>query len=53
MIGFAIPIIFNQYNRSGGDILAFIVLVPTEEVDKLYRERLEDGCISSDGESGE
>ena len=53
IIGFAIPIIFNQYNRSGGDILAFIVLVPTEEVDKLYRERLEDGCISSDGESGE
>ena len=53
MIGFAIPIIFNQYNRSGGDILAFIVLVPTEEVDKLYRERLEDGCVSSDGESGE
>ena len=51
IIGFMIPIFFNQYNRSGGDILTFTVLVPTEEIDKLYRERLDDGrCVSSEGD---
>lgn len=51
IIGFAIPIFFNQYNRSGGDILTYTVLVPTEEIDKLYRERLDDGRISSEGDT--
>ena len=29
-------IIFNQYNRSGSDLLSFSVLVPTSELDKMY-----------------
>lgn len=51
IIGFALPIFINQHNRSGGDILTFIVYVPTEEIDRLYRERLDDGCISSETDS--
>lgn len=36
-------IIFNQYNRSGSDIVSDIVLVPTSELDNLYLENLENG----------
>ena len=36
-------IITNEYNRSGCDILTNTVLVPTSEIDDMYRERLEDG----------
>lgn len=36
-------IIFNQYNRSGSDILSNTVLVPTSELDNLYMENLENG----------
>lgn len=32
-------ILFNQYNRSGSDILTYTVLVPTSELDRLYREK--------------
>ena len=53
IIGFAVPIFINQFNRSGGDILTYTVLVPTEEIDKLYRERLADGCLPSEGQPEE
>ena len=36
-------IIFNQYNRSGSDIITETVLVPTSELDNLYLENLENG----------
>jgi len=32
-------ILFNQYNRSGSDILTFTVTVSTAELDELYREK--------------
>lgn len=32
-------ILFNQYNRSGSDILTYTVIVPTSELDRLYREK--------------
>ena len=36
-------IFINEYNRSASDILTNIVLVPTSEIDNMYRERLENG----------
>ena len=33
-------ILFNQYNRSGSDLLTFTVVVPTSELDELYRVKL-------------
>ena len=36
-------IIFNQYNRSGSDIITETVLVPTSELDNLYLENLGNG----------
>ena len=36
-------IIFNQYNRSGTDIVSDIVLVPTSQLDNLYLENLNNG----------
>ena len=36
-------IIFNEYNRSGSDIITETVLVPTSELDHLYMENLENG----------
>ena len=40
-IGLAIAslffVLFNQYNRSGSDILTYTVVVPTSELDNLYR----------------
>ena len=33
-------IIFNQYNRSGTDIVSDIVVVPTNQLDNLYMENL-------------
>lgn len=36
-------IIFNEYNRSGSDIVTETVLVPTSELDHLYLENLENG----------
>ena len=44
-------VFFNQHNRSGSDILTYTVIVPTSEMDNLYREKLEDGCLSSQGSS--
>ena len=44
-----LSILINQHNRSGSDILTFTVVVPTAELDNLYREKLEDGCLSSQG----
>lgn len=32
-------ILFNQYNRSGSDLLTFTVVVPTSEIDRIYREQ--------------
>ena len=32
-------ILFNQYNRSGSDILTYTVVVPTSELDRMYREK--------------
>lgn len=36
-------IFINEYNRSASDILTNVVLVPTSEIDNMYRERLENG----------
>ena len=36
-------IIINEHNRSASDILTDVVLVPTSEIDNMYREKLEDG----------
>lgn len=36
-------IIFNQYNRSGTDIVSNTVLVPTSQLDSLYMENLNNG----------
>lgn len=36
-------IIFNQYNRSGTDIISDIVLVPTSQLDSLYMENIYNG----------
>ena len=36
-------IIFNQYNRSGTDIISDIVLVPTSQLDSLYMENINNG----------
>ena len=44
-----ISIFINQHNRSGSDILTFTVVVPTSELDNLYREKMEDGRLSSQG----
>ena len=43
-------ILFNEHNRSGSDILTFSVVVPTSEIDNIYKEQLEDeGSVSSQG----
>ena len=42
-------ILLNEYNRSGSDILSFVVLVPTSEIDNLYKEQLDERCLSSEG----
>ena len=31
-------ILFNQFNRSGSDLLTFTVAIPTSEIDNLYKE---------------
>lgn len=49
MIASGIFIIFNEYNRSGTDILTNAVVVPSSELDNLYKEKLDNGCISSEG----
>ena len=36
-------IIFNEYNRSGTDIVTNIVLVPTTQLDNLYLENINNG----------
>ena len=36
-------IIFNQYNRSGMDLLTMVVLVPNSELDYMYLENLKNG----------
>ena len=36
-------ILFNQYNRSGVDLLSNSVVLPTTEVDELYRKQYENG----------
>ncbi len=40
-------IFFNQHNRSGSDILTFVVLVPTAELDNVYKEKQDEGRIPS------
>lgn len=43
-------ILFNEHNRSGSDILTFSVVVPTSEIDNIYKEKLEDErSVSSQG----
>ena len=53
MIASGIFIIVNEYNRSGVDILSSAVIVPTSELDNMYKERLDDGRLSSEGTTGE
>lgn len=36
-------ILFNQYNRSGSDLLTYTVVVPTSELDNLYLEQHNNG----------
>ena len=35
--------IINQYGRTGSDILTNAVIIDDNEIDRLYRERLDDG----------
>ena len=35
-------VFFNEHNRSGSDILTFSVVVPTSEIDNIYKEKLEE-----------
>ena len=35
-------ILFNQFNRSGSDLLTFTVAIPTSEIDNLYKEQHSD-----------
>ena len=49
MIASGAFIIFNEYNRSGVDILSSAVIVPTSEIENMYQERLEDGRLPSQG----
>ena len=49
MIASGAFIIFNQYNRSGVDVLSSAVIVPTSEIENMYQERLEDGRLPSQG----
>ena len=43
-------ILFNEHGRSGSDILTFSVVVPTSEIDNIYKEQLEDErSVSSQG----
>ena len=42
-----IATLLNQYNRSGSDILTFTVIVPTSELDEMYRVKNNGWCISS------
>ena len=37
MVASGIVIIFNEYNRSGSDILTNTVLLPDSEIDMMYR----------------
>ena len=41
-------IFINEYNRSASDLLTNVVLIPTSEIDNMYRERLEDGNREED-----
>lgn len=47
MLGSLIVLLFNQYNRSGRDVLSYSVVIPTKEIDNLYKEKLDEGRISS------
>jgi hypothetical protein len=43
-------VLFNEHSRSGSDILTFSVVVPTSEIDNIYKEQLEDErSVSSQG----
>ena len=48
-----LTILFNQFNRSGSDVLTFTVVVPTSELDNLYKEKLDEGRLSSQRDDGE
>lgn len=48
-----LTILFNQFNRSGSDVLTFTVVVPTSELDNLYKEQLDEGRLSSQRDDGE
>ena len=43
MIASMMFIFFNEYNRSGSDILTNIVLLPDSEIDMMYRVDINDG----------
>ena len=43
IIASGVFIIFNEHNRSLSDILTNVVLLPTSEIDNMYRESLENG----------
>ncbi len=41
-------VLFNEHGRSGSDILTFSVVVPTSQIDNIYKEKLDnEGSISS------
>lgn len=45
-------VLFNEHNRSGSDVLTFSVVIPTEEIDNIYKEKLSDErSVSSQGTS--
>ena len=43
MIASGVFILFNEYNRSGTDILTNIVLLPDSEIDNIYKVDINDG----------
>lgn len=47
MIGSMIFIFVNEHNRSGSDILTYSVVIPTAELDNLYKEQLDEGRLPS------
>ena len=47
MIAFMMFIFFNQHSRSGSDILTYTVLVPTSELDEMYKAKQDEGRLPS------
>ena len=47
MLTFMMFIFFNEFNRSGSDVLTYTVVIPTEELDNLYKAKFDEGRLPS------